>query len=269
MSANTHEFTCTGPIQTDIDLGSGLLLVSAGDGLTATVTINPADGREGSRAAAEQTTVEFDHDRLSIHTPRNGGGWAFLRGGSQLRVEIQLPLDSSLQARLGSADLRTVGRLGAVEVKTGSGDIAIAQTSGDVRIQSGSGDIRADVVGGDMQVTTASGDVSATRVAGMTSIRAASADVMLEDAQGPVHLNTASGDIRVGAVRGPELHANSASGDVTVGVPSGTKVWLDLNTVSGSTASDLQMTGEPVADGPVATVQVRTISGDIQIRRVA
>ena len=76
-------------------------------------------------------------------------------------------------------------------------------------------------------------------------------------------------DIRVGAVRGAELHANSASGDVMVGVPTGTKVWLDLNTVSGSTASDLQMTGEPVSDGPVATVQVRTISGDIQIRRVA
>jgi hypothetical protein len=268
MSANTHEFTCTGPVQADVDLGSGQLLVSTGIGLTATVTIHPADGREGSRAAAEQTTVEFDNDRLNIHTPRTSG-WSLLRGSNQLRIEIRVPEDSSLQARLGSADLRTVGRLGAVEVKTGSGDISIAETSGDVRIQSGSGDIRADVVGGDMQVTTASGDVSATRVAGTTAIRAASADVSLEDAQGPVHLNTASGDIRVGAVHGPELHVNSASGDVTVGVPTGTKVWLDLNTVSGSTASDLQMTGEPVADGPVATVQVRTISGDIQIRRVA
>jgi len=138
-----------------------------------------------------------------------------------------------------------------------------------VQIQSVSGDIRADVVGGDMEITTASGDVSATRVEGTTSIRGASADVTLEEAEGPVHLNTASGDIRVGAVRGAELHANSASGDVMVGVPTGTKVWLDLNTVSGSTASDLQMTGEPVSDGPVATVQVRTISGDIQIRRVA
>jgi len=268
MSANTHEFACTGPIQADIDLGSGQLQVHAGVGLTATVTIHPADGREGSRAAAEQTTVEFDNDRLSIHTPRTSG-WSFLRGGSQLRVEIRMPEDSSLQARLGSADLRAVGRLGDVEVKTGSGDISIAETSGDVRIQSGSGDIRADVVLGDLQITTASGDVSATRVTGTTAIRGASADVSLEDAQGPVHLNTASGDIRIGAVRGPELHVNSASGDVMVGIPTGTKVWLDLNTVSGSTASDLQMTGEPAADGPVATVQVRTISGDIQIRRVA
>ena len=268
MSANTHEFTCTGPIQADVDLGAGQLLVSTGPGLTATVTIHPGDGREGSRAAADQTAVEFDNDRLSIHTPRNSG-WSILRGGNQLRIEIRMPEDSGLQARLGSADLRTVGRLGAVEVKTGSGDISIAETSGDVRIQSGSGDIRADVVGGDMEITTASGDVSATRVEGTTSIRGASADVTLEEAEGPVHLNTASGDIRVGAVRGAELHANSASGDVMVGVPTGTKVWLDLNTVSGSTASDLQMTGEPVSDGPVATVQVRTISGDIQIRRVA
>ena len=71
MSANTHEFTCTGPVQADIDLGSGQVQVSTSPDLTATVTITAGDGREGSRAAAEQTTVEFDNDRLSIHTPRN------------------------------------------------------------------------------------------------------------------------------------------------------------------------------------------------------
>ena len=268
MSANIHEFTCTGPVETEIELGAGALLVTAGDDLTATVSITPADGREGSRAAAEASTVEFDRDRLTIHTPRNNG-WSILRGGGNLRVEIRLPVDSSVHARVGSADIRTVGRLGNVDIKTGSGDIVIDQTSGDVRIQSGSGDIRAEQVVRDMHVTTASGDVTAVCVLGTTSIKAASADLVLDDAQGPVHLNTASGDIRIGAVRGPELHAHSASGDVLVGVPAGTKVWLDLSTISGSTASDLHMTGEPVADGPVATVQVRTISGDIQIRRVA
>jgi DUF4097 and DUF4098 domain-containing protein YvlB len=268
MSANIQEFACTGPVQAEIELGAGAILVTASDDLTATVSVTPADGRDSSRAAAEATTIEFDRDQLTIRTPRNSG-WGILRGGSNLRVEVRLPLDSSVRARVGSADVRTAGRVGDVDIKTGSGDIVIDQTSGDLRIQSGSGDIRADLVGRDLHVTTASGDVTANRVLGTTAIKAASADLVLDDAQGPVHLNTASGDIRIGAVRGPELHANSASGDVLVGVPAGTKVWLDLNTVSGSAASDLHMTGEPAADGPVATVQVRTISGDIQIRRVA
>lgn len=266
MSENSHEFTCAGPVQTEVELGSGVLLVTASDNLTATVTITAADGREGSRSAAEQTVVEFDRDRLSIHTPRNSG-WTFLRGG-QLRIEVRLPVDSDLTARLGSADMRTTGRLGTVEVKTGSGDVSVAETSGALRVQSGSGDIRTDVIGGELSVTTASGDVSATRV-GAATVKGASADISIEETNGPVRLNTASGDIRIGAVRGPELHANSASGDVMVGVPAGTQVWLDLNTVSGSTMSDLQMTGQAAAHGPVATVQVRTVSGDIQIRRVS
>jgi Putative adhesin len=266
MPENSYEFTCTGPVQTEVELGAGALLVTAGDDLTATVTIAPADGREGSRAAADQTMVEFDRDRLSIHTPRSG--WNFLRGGGQLRIEVRLPVDSDLLARLGSADLRTTGRLGTVEVKTGSGDVSVAETSGDLRVQSGSGAIRTDVIGRELSVTTASGDVSASRV-GAATVKGASADISIEETQGPVRLNTASGDIRIGAVRGPELHANSASGDVMVGVPAGTQVWLDLNTVSGSTMSDLQMTGQAAAEGPVTTVQIRTVSGDIQIRRVS
>jgi Putative adhesin len=266
MSENSYEFTCTGPIHTEVELGAGVLLVTASDDLTATVSITPADGRDGSWAAAEQTVVDFAQDRLSIHTPRNSG-WNFLRGG-QLRIEVRMPVDSDLTTRLGSADLRTTGRLGTVEVKTGSGDVSVAETSGDLRVQSGSGDIRTDIIGRALSVTTASGDVSATRV-GAATVKGASADISIQETTGPVHLNTASGDIRIGAIRGSELHANSASGDIQVGVPAGTQVWLDLNTVSGSTMSDLHMTGQAAPEGPVATVQVRTLSGDIQIRRVS
>jgi hypothetical protein len=267
MSAKTHEFACTGPVQAEVDLGAGVLLVTATDDLTATVVVSPGDSRDGSRAAVEQTSVEFDRDRLTIHGPRTTG-WNFLRGGSQLRIEVRLPTDSGVAAQLGSADVRTAGRLGTVEVRTGSGDISVAETSGDLRVQSGSGDVRTDLIGREFQAVTASGDVSASRVLGVVSVKAASGDVVIDDPHGPVHLNTASGDIRVGAVRGQELHAHSASGDVVVGVPSGRKVWLDLSTMSGSTSSDLDMTGQTPSDGPVTTIQVRTMSGDIQIRRV-
>jgi hypothetical protein len=53
-------------------------------------------------------------------------------------------------------------------------------------------------------------------------------------------------------------------------VASGTGVWLDLNTVSGSTRSNLDMNqGAPPAGGHALTLRVATVSGDITINRVA
>jgi DUF4097 and DUF4098 domain-containing protein YvlB len=267
MPENAHEFQCTGPIQAEISLGAGDIVVATADELVATVLVSPGDGREGSRTAAENTRVEFDHDRLRVHNPDNHG-WGFRRGG-QIRVELRLPVDSTLRTQAGSADLRASGRLGSLEVKTGSGDVTVAETSGSLHAESGSGDVRAQTVGGELHVRTASGDITAGQVRGGLSVTAASADVTIDDVSGPVRLSTASGDIRLGVVHGPDLRVNSASGDVTVGVPIGTRVWLDLSTVSGSTRSDLEMTGQqPTDQGATTSLAVRTISGDIHIRRV-
>ena len=44
---------------------------------------------------------------------------------------------------------------------------------------------------------------------------------------------------------------------------------LDLSTVSGSTDSDLAMTGAAPEGGAALTLRVHTASGDISVRRVA
>ena len=82
-----------------------------------------------------------------------------------------------------------------------------------------------------------------------------------------MHVNTASGDAAIRAARGDKVDIRTASGDAEIGVPSGTRVWLDLSTSSGRTNSDLAMTDTP-PDGAQLTVQVRTASGDITLRRV-
>jgi DUF4097 and DUF4098 domain-containing protein YvlB len=270
MSEKKHEFVCTGPIQAEVVLGAGEVIVSTTDALVATVVVRARDGRDSSTSTAEHTKVEFDQDRLTVHAP-DQRGWALRWGGGQIQIELTLPHDSALRTLAGSADLRLGGRLGNVDAKTGSGDITVTDTSGDVHVNSGSGDVRAQTVAGDLTVNTASGDVTAVRVAGALAVKAASADVRVDEALGPVRITTASGDVQLGAVRGPELQVNSASGDVVVGVPVGTRVWLDLSTVSGSTRSDLEMTAgqsPPPGDGPTTSLQVRTISGDVHIRRV-
>jgi hypothetical protein len=62
--------------------------------------------------------------------------------------------------------------------------------------------------------------------------------------------------------------AHSVSGDVTIGVRRGSKVFLDCNTVSGDTTSELELTTEaPAGDGPLVEIRAKTVSGDIRITR--
>ena len=56
-------------------------------------------------------------------------------------------------------------------------------------------------------------------------------------------------------------------GDVEVAVRRGTGVYLDCNSLSGDTSSDLDMTGDAAGDGPLIEIRVKTVSGDIHITR--
>jgi hypothetical protein len=270
MSVQTHvasqEFPCPQPVATSIRVGGGSIAVTAEDRPFAVVTVDPYDTSDASRQAAEQTEITLNGDRLRIEVPRTGAGRIFRRDG-KVRVEVRIPLDSRLHAQLGSADIRTAGRLAEAVVQTGSGDTYVAQTSGLLRVETGSGDVRADEVG-ELRVNAASGDTSATVVGGDASITTASGDVQIEEVRGDIRTNTASGDVQIRAARGNQVVVHTASGDVEVGVPAGTTVWLDLNTLAGSTKSDLAMTDAP-GSGAQLNIQVRTASGDITLRRVA
>jgi hypothetical protein len=57
---------------------------------------------------------------------------------------------------------------------------------------------------------------------------------------------------------------------VSIGVAAGTGVWLDLDSASGDTHSDLSMSeGTANPGGATLTLQVRTASGDIDVHRSA
>src|SRR5262245_18591820 len=128
-----HEFATTGPIDVDLRVHSGDITVTAVNGSTAVVTIRPGNGSDGARAAADETQVSYADGRLRVETPRMG--WlASLRGA--VRVSLSIPIESTVLAKLGSADLRCDGRLGGAAVDTGSGDVWIAECSADVKAQS-------------------------------------------------------------------------------------------------------------------------------------
>lgn len=265
------EFPTPGPITVDIRLAGGSVDLHAEPRTAAAVEVAPYDDSEASQEAADRTRVELSGDTLVIAAP-DASGW-LLRRSPRLRVSVRVPTGSSLRLKVATADITCHGEWASVRLGTAAGDAYLEEVTGDLTVNTASGDVRAVRVGGRLTVKTASGDVSAQEVAGSVDVKTASGDVQVEEVGGDLSSTTASGNVTVGACRRGAVRTNTVAGDVSVGVVSGTGVWLDLNTLSGKTRSDLAVTeggdpGSPRTAGPDLTVQVRTVSGNIDIHRV-
>lgn len=262
------EFHCPGPITVDVRVAAGQVEIHAEPRDTAVVEVSPYRDSDGARELAAATRVELTGDTLVIAAPESSN---WLRRSPRLRVTARVPAGSTGRLRGASVAMLVSGEWAAAKVNTASGDTTVERVTGDLTINTASGDVRAEQVGGRFTVRTASGDVSAGRIGGPVDITSASGNVHLADAAGDVRLKTASGDATVDTVRGGAVRATAVSGDVSIGVPAGTGVWLDLHTVAGRTHSDLAMGGSPGAGEPTQqlTVQARTVSGNIDVHRMA
>jgi len=263
-----YEFASPGPVNSDIRIAGGALNVDAGEHDVITVSVEPADNSPGSREAAEETRVALDGKQLTVHVPR-GKGWAVFRW-PKLNITVKMPAQSMLGVKTASANVTCTGVYADAVVHTASGDVFIDRVMKDLSINTASGDVRAGWVGGSARIHSASGDLVIQHAAKDVDAASASGNIEIARADRGVRAKTASGDVKVGVAFADEIRAHTASGDVSVGVAAGTGVWLDLNTASGRTTSDLNMHGgsDPVS-GATLRVKVRTASGDISLRRVA
>jgi DUF4097 and DUF4098 domain-containing protein YvlB len=261
------EFDTPKPINVSIRLGGGSIDIVAEDRTTTVVEVEPFDHSETATEAARNARVELHGTQLFIAAPDTSTSWLWRRS-TRLRVTAHVPADSSLSAKVASADLAARGRYSTVQLNMASGDSYVERVTGDLSVNTASGDLTVGTVGGSVQAHSASGDIAIGHVVGDISVHAASGDLNVDDAGASVNANSASGDIQVGAVRRGQVKLKSASGDVVVGVATGTGVWLDLSTVSGSAHHDLAMTGSNAAvEDANVHLQVRTMSGDISVRR--
>jgi DUF4097 and DUF4098 domain-containing protein YvlB len=260
------EYPVSTPINLEVRIAAGDVEIHAEPRETAIAEVEPYDDGSGSRELAERTRVEFSGDTLLISAPELGG-W-LLRRSPKLRVTARVPTGSQARIRVASADLHSYGEWSQVKVNSASGDAQLETVTGDLSANTASGDVRAVRVGGRFTVNTASGDVSVLEVSGPVDVKSASGDLRIENAGGDVNIKTASGDATIGATQRGTVRANSVSGDVSIGVVSGTGVWLELNTLSGRTRSDLDMTGSAPPSGQDLALNVNTVSGDIAVHRV-
>jgi DUF4097 and DUF4098 domain-containing protein YvlB len=178
---------------------------------------------------------------------------------------VGTPAGATVGVRAGSAGCDLRGPLGPVVVTSAGGECSVEDCA-QLQARSASGDARVDVVRGPATLGTASGGVRVGSAGGAVEIRTASGDVDLDAAGGDTSVRSASGDVTVGRTVGGDVRLTTVSGDVTVGVLPGRRVWLDLSSASGRLASELDDDGS--GDGAAElTVAVRTVSGDVRVRR--
>lgn len=255
---------------------AGLISVDPSETGRTTVELEALRDDDATREAIERATVELNGNQVLVEIGVGGKGfgvgpaWISFGRTPQVGVRIRCPEAADLECTTASADVSATGRLGDVEMKTASGDVAVDHVSG-LRVQSASGDVRAAMVDGEARLQTVSGDVRLGTVTGPVSTTLVSGDVAIEDAFTDVSVKTVSGDQRIGAVRQGQIKLQSVSGDVRVGIRPGTRLHLDANSTSGDVSSELDVTDRPsdAPSGAEASLQAKTVSGDIEITRAA
>lgn len=268
-----RQFEVSGPVEVDVRLASGEVEIDAT--LEGRVEVELTGHDDESRAQAEEARVELsEHGTPKLHVEvqqrRSGLGLGMLFGRGGVTCRVRCPASSRLTARTKSADVAAHGILGGANVATASGDVELDRVAEGASVKTASGDVSAREVGGSLNVQTASGDLSVDVVRGPVVTASASGDVEIGEAYDDVKVNTVSGDQRHRAVMRGNVGAHSVSGDVEIGVRRGSRVWLDCNTVSGDTSSELELSSEaPDGDGPLVEIRAKTVSGDIKITRAA
>jgi DUF4097 and DUF4098 domain-containing protein YvlB len=258
------------PVELEVRLSSGEVTIDPS--LDGRVEVELTAHDDDSQRLVDEARVELqdrsDRQRVIVEVPQKRGGFSFSFGRQGITCRVRCPEGSVVTTKTKSADLTVRGTIGSVSFTTASGDLDLDRVSGGVNAKSASGDVSAREIGGDVSIQSASGDVSLEVVRGAASVTSVSGDVRIDEAYDDLNANTVSGDQKHSAVMRGRVAAQSVSGDVSIGVRRGSKVFLDCNTLSGDTSSELELTGDaPDGDGPLVVIKAKTVSGDIQITR--
>jgi DUF4097 and DUF4098 domain-containing protein YvlB len=264
-------FDVRGPVRLRLTVPAGRVEVEPGEEDRVEVELRALRNDDATTRAVEATRVDAVErggvHEIRIEVPRREGGLLSLTRQAKVGVRVRCPSGSDVDVDSASADLSLRADCGAVSVKTASGDVAAGRV-GALAVTSASGDVAVASVDRDLSVKTASGDVVAHAVAGVAKVHSVSGDVKLGRVSASCTVGTVSGDLEIASLAGGGLRANAVSGDVGVSVEGGLRLWIDAQSVSGSMRSDLDLGDAPSADaGDVVELRIRTVSGDVHIRR--
>jgi hypothetical protein len=226
----TESFTTPGSVRLRINIPSGDvdLVTAETDETKVELDVRGRRADEIEREVLIEARQRGDGHEVIVDADEVRGG---VFRNLEFRLRVTAPHGADLDANLASADLRGRGRYGDVDVNVASADVHLERVDA-------------------------------------ADVNSASGDVRIDEALGRVEVNTASGDVDLRSVAEGDVKVNSASGDVAVGIAKGSRLWVDAQSLSGDTSSELELEGAPSDDpGPLVELRVQTMSGDISVRR--
>lgn len=223
--------------------------------------------RQGDTASVIARDGDHGNSFISIFNLVSGGSYAYLkldvRVPQSLAVRLQVGSGdasagnlATLDATLGSGDLKVQGVTGRFGLRVGSGD-AVASDVGNLDLPSlSSGDASVDGVHGDANVgAVGSGDLTLRNVAGNVAIDSI--------ASGDARLMTVGGGVEVRSVGSGDLVVRKVKGDVAVGsVGSGD---VSIEQAGGNVSAESIGSGDFGANDVGGDFSVRSVgSGDVR-----
>lgn len=279
-------YTTPAPIDVAIDLQVGAIEIVAGDRNDTVVIVSATNpDKEVDRRGAEQTTVEFDGQRLTITGPRPRLSWIGPSSYDSVDLTVEVPTASRLTAEIAVGRLRATGRLGATRIKSSTGAVEL-DTTGDLwlrashgtaivgtaegaaEITSDHGQIRVGTLGGDAILKASHGNVTVGEAGGDLDAKLSYGDLEITRARASVTAKTAYGSIQLGEVSSGSIQLESGYGQITVGIRPGVLAWLDVSAKNGRVRNEL--TGDhaaPSESEQTVAVRARTHASDITIQR--
>ena len=253
MSRNEHWQVGERP-SLDVRVPAGTIEICVGDAGVVELTIDGGD--------VDDFEIIKVGDRISVRHPSR---WR-VRGRSG-RLVATVPGGTDVEVNSTSGEVRLMGALGIVRIHTASGDVELADVAR-LDVTTASGDVSCGEVGGDATVSSVSGDCTLKRVGGRLDATVTSGDLRVDDCAGEVTVGSTSGDVRIGRCAGSDISVRSMSGDLRVGLPTGIRVEADISTLTGR-ATLPEPTSASGSDRRVVRLQLKTVSGDIRVERIA
>ena len=277
------DFDLTVPLRFSLDLetkGGGieveklegeLKAVTAGGDIRAgnlrgPVQVETAGGSIQLGNAAAQVEARTAGGSIRVGDVR-GAAVLETSGGEVVAGMIQGPL----RAETAGGDLMLRGASGAIEAQTAGGQINIGETGGNVVAQTAGGSIRLQGARGIVEVKTAGGSIDLLQVRNAVRASTAAGCIMAQvDADQKTfaasELETSAGDIRI------FLPATlPVTIDAAIDMAAGHKIMSDfpLN-IQGDNQifAPMKLRGEGNLNGGGEVLRVRTVAGNIEIRKL-
>ena len=275
----SETYSTPGPVRLDLDVPWGEVQIDTANTEETHVELEALSDSERVRELVASARIELvrrgEGHEVVVSVRGRHGFWISFgdNGGPDISLRISCPHGADLDVRTKSADIEARGEYGSVEVKSASGDIEVQETRADLRVKTASGDVHVERVGSMLDVNSVSGDLHVGSVAEDVRAQLVSGDIVVVEVGGSVSANTVSGDQRFEALERGRVDLKAISGSVSVGIRRGSRLYVDANTVSGSTSSELELSDAPSEqlseDAPLVELFVKTVSGDIRIDRAS